>query len=170
MKSKNLVRAALIAAIYAAVSVLLAPISYGAVQIRVSEALTLLPILSLDAVWGVTLGCFLANLIGMFMGANILGPIDVVLGTLATFLAAICTRQLGKKSVWLAAFPPIFFNAVVVGAELAFVTGTASFSLFALEAAWVGLGQAGACIVLGIPLVKMVSKTNVFSDLQRGDR
>ncbi|MEG2924079.1 MAG: QueT transporter family protein, partial [Oscillospiraceae bacterium] len=76
MKIKRMVRGAFIGAIYATVSVALAPISYGMLQVRVSEALTLLPVFSADAVVGVTLGCFLANLIGMFMGANILGPLD----------------------------------------------------------------------------------------------
>lgn len=167
MNTKHLVRAALIAAIYATVSVLLAPISYGAVQVRISEALTLLPILSIDAVWGVTLGCFLANLIGMFTGANILGPLDVVLGTAATLAAAVCTRKIGKKNLWLATLPPIILNAAVVGGELAFITGAPTFTLFCVEAAWVGLGQAAACIVLGVPLVKIMAKTNVFGSLRQ---
>ena len=70
MKTDKLVRCALIAAVYAAVCLALPFLSYGPVQIRFSEALTLLPVLMPEAVVGLTLGCFLANLIGVFMGTT----------------------------------------------------------------------------------------------------
>ncbi|MEG2287896.1 MAG: QueT transporter family protein, partial [Ruthenibacterium sp.] len=76
--TKKLVRCALIAALYAAVSLALTPIPYGMMQARVSEALTLLPVLTPDAIAGVTLGCFLTNLVGVFTGANILGVLDLI--------------------------------------------------------------------------------------------
>ena len=162
MKTKQIARAACIAALYAGVSVALAPLSFGMVQVRVSEALTLLPVFSADAVWGVTLGCFLANLIGMFMGANILGPLDVVLGTAATLAAALLTRALRKKSPWLAALPPVLINALVIGGELTFAFGPHTLSVFAVQCAGVALGQAGACFVLGVPLVKLLQKNNTL--------
>ena len=71
-KTRTIVRCALIASLYTAVSLVLAPIAFGAVQARVSEAFTLLPVLVPDAVVGVTLGCFLTNLVGVFTGANVL--------------------------------------------------------------------------------------------------
>ncbi|MEF9975981.1 MAG: QueT transporter family protein [Oscillospiraceae bacterium] len=164
MKIKRMVRGAFIGAIYATVSVALAPISYGMLQVRVSEALTLLPVFSADAVVGVTLGCFLANLIGMFMGANILGPLDVIIGTAATLAAALCTRALRNKSPWLAALPPVFINALVVGGELTFVMGAFSLKVFAIQFFWVALGQACACFVLGVPLTKFLQKNSALCD------
>ena len=95
-KTRTIVRCALIASLYTAVSLVLAPIAFGAVQARVSEAFTLLPVLVPDAVVGVTLGCFLTNLVGVFTGANVLGALDIVFGTAATLTAALCTRRLAR--------------------------------------------------------------------------
>lgn len=158
--TQKLVRTAAIAAIYAAVSLVLAPISYGTVQVRISEALTLLPMFSPFGIVGVTLGCFITNLIGMFTGANILGGLDVLFGTSATFLAALLTYALRKKSVWLAALPPVIINAVVIGLELAFVIEGNFAAVFALQALSVGAGQLIACYLLGVPLVKLLQKNN----------
>ena len=94
MKNTNtLTRGAIIAALNAAVTLLLAPISYGQVQIRLSECLTLLPVLLPEAIPALAVGCLLANILG---GASIF---DIVFGTLATLLAAICTRCLRSNKV-----------------------------------------------------------------------
>jgi uncharacterized membrane protein len=138
---RYITRVAVIAALYAAVTLLLAPISYGALQFRVSEALTLLPILTPAGVLGLTVGCLIANLLG---SATIL---DIVFGTVATLLAARLTRQLRDKPV-LAALPPVVVNAIIVGAVLSYAF---SLPLF-LTIGQVGLGQLGACYVLGLPL------------------
>ena len=91
---RRMVVAAMIAAVYCAVSLLLLPLSFGAVQVRVSEALTLLPVLSPDAIVGVTLGCALTNALGSSMGL-----IDVVVGTSATLIAALMSWALRKARV-----------------------------------------------------------------------
>ena len=130
-KTRTIVRCALIASLYTAVSLVLAPIAFGAVQARVSEAFTLLPVLVPDAVVGVTLGCFLTNLVGVFTGANVLGALDIVFGTAATLTAALCTRRLARVRLRglpvAAAVPPVLINAVVVGAELAWAFGPRTF-------------------------------------------
>jgi uncharacterized membrane protein len=166
LKSKKIVRCAVIAAIYAVISLVLAPISYGPVQARVSEALTLLPIFTPDAIIGVTLGCFITNLIGVFTGANILGVLDIFLGTVATFAAALCTRALRnvvvKKLPVASVLPPILFNALVVGAELWWVIGPHTLSAFLIEALWVGVGEALSCVVLGFILVRAIESTPVL--------
>ena len=99
-----LARGAIIAALYAATTLLLAPISYGEIQVRLSESLTLLPILLPEAVPALTIGCLLANVLG---GCTIF---DIVFGTLATLLAAICTRCLRSRRsrcrFWPAQCPP----------------------------------------------------------------
>ncbi len=136
-----LARAAVIAALYAAITMLLAPISFGPVQFRVSEALTLLPILTPAAVPGLFVGCLVANLLG---SATIL---DVVFGSLATLAAAILTCRIRERPL-LAALPPVLVNAFVVGAVLAYAYNL-PFWLMVLE---VGVGELGVCYVLGLPL------------------
>lgn len=136
-----LARAAVIAALYAAITMLLAPISFGPVQFRVSEALTLLPILTPAAIPGLFVGCLAANLLG---GATAL---DVVFGSLATLAAAILTRRFRERPL-LAALPPVVVNAFVVGAVLTYAYNL-PFWLTVLE---VGVGQIGACYILGLPL------------------
>ena len=169
MKNKTLVRfciSAVIAALYAAVSLSLAPLSFGPIQIRIAEAMTLLPILFPEAIAGVTLGCFLTNLIGAILGVNLLGFFDVFAGTLATFLAAMLTwrcRKLCVKGVPLvSALMPVLFNAVIIGAELAYVLyPTALLTGFVINALEVGFGELVACFILGLPLVKALDKAQL---------
>ena len=104
--TRALARGAIIAALYTALTVLLAPLSYGEVQIRFSEAFTLLPILMPEAVPALLVGCLLSNILG---GCTIF---DIVFGSLATLLAAVCTRRLRDK-FWLAALMPVLFNGVI---------------------------------------------------------
>ncbi|MEG0913377.1 MAG: QueT transporter family protein [Oscillospiraceae bacterium] len=170
-KTKKIVFNALIAAIYATLSLTLAPISFGPLQIRISEALTLLPILNPCAIWGVTLGCLITNAAGVSMGLNILGAVDVVTGTLATLCAAFLTAKLGKVRFnglpVLAAVPPIIINAVVIGAELYLVNPTEGGVVMMLGfMGSVGLGQFGACMILGLILITMLEKTRISETLR----
>lgn len=105
---KYLTRAAIIAALYAALTVMLAPISFGMIQFRVAEALTALPLVMAEAVPGLAIGCLVANLLGGGM------PMDVVFGALATLLAAIATRRLRSRPA-LALAAPVVFNGIIVG-------------------------------------------------------
>ena len=121
---RALVVSALIAAIYAVLSLSLSFLSFGPVQVRVAEALTLLPVFSPVAIVGVTLGCFVTNLVGTFTGANVLGPLDMLFGTAATLTAALLSywlRKLRMKNLAIpSAIPPVLVNALVVGGELTF--------------------------------------------------
>ncbi len=167
MSTKSITRAAIVASIYVTVSILLAPFSFGAIQVRVAEALTMLPVISPVSIYGVTLGCIITNLYGAATGANILGIVDVFLGSGATLVAAIMSyklRNIRFKGVPIAScLPPILINAVVIGGELSVaITGglsVASWGLFGLQ---VGLGQLASCAVLGIPLVKLLEKKNII--------
>ena len=163
---KKICRISLIAALYLALSVFFAPIAFGNVQMRVSEALTILPVLSPLGVPGVTIGCLLANLYGAFTGANILGFMDVFFGTTATFISAILTRLMRKTVIKglpiVPAIPTVIINAIVVGAELSYVTTEKLFSpVFFLYALEVGLGQILSCIILGSILYKALKKANI---------
>lgn len=163
-KLKRMVFASVIAATYTALSLVLAPISFGQVQLRAAEALTVLPLFSPCAVWGVTLGCFLTNVVGLATGANVAGLVDVFVGTAATLAAALLTRALRgvrwKGLPVLATLPPVLVNAIAVGAELYLVLAPGSGVLVLLGfMGSVGLGQLGACTVLGLLLVKTLEKT-----------
>ena len=152
--TRNLTRAAMIAAIYCVLTLLFQPISYGPVQLRVSEALTLLPIFMAEAVPGLFIGCLLANLLGGAMWY------DVVFGSIATLLAAVCTRRLRRIPIAAAAMP-VLFNALIVGPVVYFAYSKApggAFSLFLLikDIASVGIGEAVVCFALGLTLVKMI--------------
>ena len=142
---RKICRAAVIGALYAAVTLLLAPISYGNLQCRVSEALCILPWFFPETAWGLFVGCLLANL----LGGN--GPLDIVFGSLATLFACLITARVKPRG--LALLPPVVVNGVMVGAMLAYVitpdTFWASFPIFGLE---VAVGEAVAMYALGLPL------------------
>lgn len=160
-KTQRLVRCAMIAALYTAVSLLLAPLSYGAVQVRVAEALTLLPVFTPDAIVGVTLGCLLTNLIGS-------SPIDAVFGTLATLVAALLTywlRGVRWRSLPVAsALMPVAVNALVVGAEITFffLDTPATLPALLFNMLTVGIGELVSCVVLGLLLVKAVESNQAL--------
>ena len=142
--TRRLARGAVIAALYTALTLLLAPISYGQFQIRLSEAMTLLPILLPEAVPALAIGCLLSNILG---GCTIF---DIVFGTLATLLAALCTRRLRGK-FWLAAAMPVVFNGVIVGAVVHYCYSPA-FPL-PLCMLTVATGEAIACMIVGPLLI-----------------
>ena len=147
--TRTLTQSAIIAAIYVAITLLLAPISYGQLQVRVSEALTLLPILTPTAIPGLFVGCLLANVFNP-AGASVL---DIVFGSLATLAAACCTYALRKKPL-LAACPPVIINAVVIGLVLHI-----QFQLpLVATMGWVGLGQLIACYAGGFALLWALKK------------
>ena len=157
MKAKKLVTNALIAALYAGATLALAPISYGVLQFRVSEALTLLPFLRKDTVWGITIGCLLANLLSP-MGVN---PLDVIFGTLASFLAAVLTSKC--RFAPLAVIPPVLCNGLIIGAVLAFTLSPdafmASFTAFSLQ---IAVEEFIVCTLLGLPLMYTVKKLGIL--------
>ena len=147
--TRRTVRGAAIAALYAALTILLAPISYGAIQIRLSEAMTLLPILMPEAVTGVTLGCLLANLLGGSMLP------DIVFGTLATFLAALATRRLRDRLI-PAAMMPVLSNGLIVGAVVHYCYAPEmALPLCMLS---VAAGEAVACLIFGPLLLRVIRR------------
>ena len=157
---RRLVRCAVIAAVYVVVCLVLAPFSYGAVQVRAAEALCLLPIFGAEYIVGVTLGCFLANLIGSTV-------IDVVFGTLATLMACLVTYKLRnvriKGLAIPASLPPVVFNMIIVGAfEITFFfsDGAPTAALAAFNAVTVGIGEIISCTVLGVALVKLIESND----------
>lgn len=158
---RDLTLAAAIAALYAALTLSLPIPQYGGVQLRVAEAFTVLPFLLPQAVPGLAVGCFIANLLGSPM------VVDWIFGTLATLLAALWTSRV--KNRWLAPLPPVLCNAVIVGAEIAwfFPEGMAFWPAYALNALSVGLGELIACYLLGGLLLTALPKLPYFQELMR---
>ena len=142
---RKLVRCGVVAAIYVVLCMALQPLSYGAVQVRVAEALCLLPVFGAEYIAGVVLGCFLANLLGSTI-------VDVIFGTLATLLACLVTyklRNIRIKGLAVAAsLPPVLFNAVIIGIEIAGIS--------------VGIGELISCTVLGVLLVKIIESSKAL--------
>ena len=165
-KNKNLTRFivfnGIVAALYVVLTYLLAPISYGPVQARISEAMTVFPIFSFNMIPGITLGCLISNL----LNPDNLGPVDIIGGTLATLLAGIFSRLIGKKNIWLGIIPPIVFNGLMVGGYLPFLlmeTVTWKEVLFTMLT--VAAGEAAVLVVLGLPLVAVIGKTGLKKKL-----
>lgn len=166
-KVKQMCFIALIAGIYASATIMLTPISFGNIQCRVAESLTLLAILCPEAIMGVTLGCAISNAICVAMGASMIGILDIIVGTLATFLAGVISykcRNIRIKNIpWISVFAPILFNGIFIGAELAIVLAPNAFwIMFLICGIEVALGEAIACIFVGLPLTLRLEKIGIF--------
>ena len=160
MKKKatlRLTRAALIAALYVALTYVSAAfsLSSGAIQFRLSEMLCILPIFMPEAVVGLTLGCLLANLLtGCVLW-------DIIFGAVATFIGAIGARLLRKlpeKLKFIATVPTVFANAIIVPFVLMYAYGApGSYFYFALT---VGIGEVVCASVLGTGIYYPLKKVS----------
>ena len=162
----SLAQSGMIAALYVALTALLQPIGFGPVQCRLAEALTILPVYLPSAVPGLTLGCFLSNLVGLTAGINPAGAWDLLFGTAATGLAAVlsyCWRnvRVGGLPV-LSTLPPIIINALVVGTELYVVYGGMSLLIHIV---FVAAGQTIACLLGGLVLATALQKSGLAERL-----
>ena len=163
--------AAVVGAAYAALTIGLAPISYGPVQFRISEVLCILPYFLPCTAWGLFVGCAISNLIGG-------GVLDIVFGSLTTFAAALLTAHIGKRKHTIAnslmgCLPPAVLNAVIVGAvvtavftvEGETVNPFTHWGLYAAAAASVGLGEAVVLYALGFPLMRWLPRQSFFQEI-----
>lgn len=184
----QLITSAIIAALYVVLTLPFAQISFGIIQIRFSELLCVLPVVTPGAIWGLFLGCFLANLLNPFN----LGPIDIVLGSLATLSGAWLSYRLArrfykgsyeestltfvqeswspKQKAWrrlvldaIILSPSCIFNALIVGTYLPFLITDAKRSLGAILVSQLSIlaSQALVVIVLGLPFLRLLSRLHV---------
>ena len=147
LQTQHLTRAAAVGAAYAVLSLFSSVFSltFGVVQCRFSEALCVLPFFFPETVWGLFAGCLITNLLSPY------GLLDLIVGSLATLIAALLTARCRKK--WLAPLPPVVLNTLLVGAVIAYEeTGlTAAFpATWAINGLTVGAGEAIACYGLGM--------------------
>ena len=153
MKNKGtlfLVQAAAIAAVYVVLTTVFAAFSFGEVQVRISEALTILPAFTPAAIPGLFVGCIISN----FLGGAIL--MDVIFGSIATLIGAVFTYKLRGSSKWLAPLPPIVANALIVPFTLFYGYGVNLPIPFMMLT--VGIGEVVSCGVLGMILYGALSK------------
>lgn len=160
-KTLYLAQAGVIAALYIALTVVFAPFSFGEIQVRIAEALTILPAFTAAAIPGLYVGCLLGNILG---GAVL--P-DVIFGSLATLLGALGTRVLRNAHPFLAPVPPIVANVLIVPWVLKYAYAVdlpIPFMMFS-----VGVGEVISCGVLGMIFYFALKKRKdtVFKD---GDR
>nr|WP_307989001.1 QueT transporter family protein [uncultured Niameybacter sp.] len=146
--TKRLVKVALVAALYAVLTIALAPISYGNLQFRISELMVLLAFFDPFYIGGLTLGCFVANL----LGPN--GIMDVIFGTLATFISVTAISFTAKSlngsrlGLCIASIWPTLFNGLIIGWMLNYL-----FKLpLALTMLEVGFGEFVVVSIVGVPL------------------
>ena len=156
---------ALIAAAYAGLTIILMPIAFGPVQIRLSEALTVLPLFTPAAIPGLFVGCIIANMFSPY------GLIDMIFGSLATLLAAAVTYFIGRKIknrpllYLLGPLPAVVFNALIIGGVLSFsISGFSGFFPYLILASQVALEESFPVYILGIPLIILYQKYLVKID------
>lgn len=185
-RSTSIARTGMIAAVYAAATLvallLLQGLAWGPVQFRISEAVTVLALLTPSAIPGLTIGCAIANLIALVInGTGALGMLDVVFGSLATCLGALWCWKLRERPA-LAVLGPVVANAVIVPAYLPLMLQgmgfyTIPFTTVSLDGAYLpmylfglistGIGEALVMYVLGLPLLAALKRSGVAKRLSR---
>ena len=182
MKSNYLARVGVIAAAYAACTLIallfLGSLAWGPIQFRVSEALCVLALFTPAAIPGLTLGCVIANVMNIVIsGTGMLGMLDVVFGSLATFAGALFTWKMRRHPL-VALAGPVLANALIVPAYLPLLLQgvgfyTIPFTTISLDNSWLfmylfglvttGVGEAVIMYVLGYPWARSLAKTPMFS-------
>ncbi|HEY5561019.1 MAG TPA: QueT transporter family protein [Clostridiaceae bacterium] len=156
LNTRKLAFSGMIAALYWALTVWLSVFSYGPIQFRVSEALTILPFFSPYFIPGLFAGCFLSNIFSP------VGIVDIIFGSSATLIAAILTYLIGRTNIkfkkYLAPMPPVLVNALIIGWEINKVYG-APFIIAFIE---VGFGELVVCYLIGLPLLLFIEKNKIL--------
>lgn len=156
--SNKLVKMAVVAAIYTVLTVMLAPISYGVIQFRISEIMVLLAFFNPIYIGGLTLGCLISNI----FGGN--GPLDIIFGTFATFISVVAISftskvlRANKFGLAIASIWPVIFNGIIIGWMLNIVSG-APLILTMLE---VGLSEFIIISIIGVPVALLLK--NKYGD------
>ena len=154
--TKALISAAIIGALYAALTMVSAPLSYGPWQLRISEALCILPFYYPYTAWGLCIGCAAANVISSA------GVLDIVFGSLATLLSCLAIAMLGRRGDSMgrriaACFMPAVFNGLIVGALLTYAAAgldpAQNVGAFLVFAGQVALGELAVMFAIGLPLM-----------------
>ena len=164
LQIKRMTNIAAIAAIYVAVSLVLNVFAFGPIQVRISEVLIIAAIISVDGIYGVTIGCFFTNLIGNTLGFSALGIADVVGGTILTLLAAILAyyfrNKRSKNNIpYLSLMMPVLLNMLGLPLIFAYIIHDGFFlNIYLSEVGFIFIGQFISCVVLGSLLFNPIEK------------
>ena len=169
---RHMCEAGVIAALYAVLTLLIPALSFGPLQVRLSELLTILPVFTPAAIPGLAIGCFFSNLFGIVSGANLAGAWDLLFGTTATVSAAVFARccrniRLFKLPILSALFATVI-NGFVVGAELTIAVFNSQWALLPLCIAEVAVGELMAATIGGLLLCFVLEKTGASKSIFRG--
>lgn len=156
-----------IAALYVVLTLPFAQFAFGPIQFRLAEIMTVLSIFTPAAIPGLTIGCFLSNL----LNPDNLGPIDVIFGSLATLLAATWTRAIFRKGEWLSSvlrdlvslIPPVLCNALIVGTYLTYLLadGSVTLKMIGLCILSVGVSEAVVVYAIGLPFLFFLQRAKI---------
>lgn len=154
MKNRDIAWISMISALYVIITLIFAYISYGPIQVRISEALTLLPFFDKRAIFALFIGCLVSNIFGG------LGMYDIIFGSVFTLIAAFLTYKM--KSIYMAGMPPVIINAFGVGLYLSLL-----FKLpYWTTVIYIGLGELISVYGIGLPLFLYLSRRKI---LQRSE-
>lgn len=158
LSTKKMVFGALVGALYAALTLAIPFMSFLPNQLRVSEALTVLPYFSSYSVVGIFVGCLVSNILSPY------GVLDIVIGSLASLIAALFTYYIGRSNFRykkiIAPLPAVIVNAIMIGWLISYSSNTP----FMVNAISVGFGQLLSCYILGLPLLFFIDKNSKLKD------
>ena len=171
---KFIVLSIMVASIYTAVSIAIPYISFNALQFRLAEILCILPLVSRKYIFGVTLGCFITNLIGAMSGTNLLGYMDCFIGTFATYLSLVMLYQFKniklKDKPILSLMMPVIINAIIRGAELAFALFPENMlEGFIISGSQIFISQFVICVVLGLVIYDKIINNKALKKIEGGN-
>jgi len=167
-KIRLVVYSGIIAALYVVLTLPMAQFAFGPIQFRLAEVLAVLPAFSAGFIPGVSLGCFLANL----LNPGNLGPVDIIGGTLATLIAGLLSKLIGKKNKILGIIPPVIVNGLIVGGYLPFLlidnSSEITASAVGISMFEVAASEAVLLVVAGIPFILLINKSKALRRLVDG--
>ena len=146
-------------AVYIALCIIFQPISFGEVQVRIAEALCILPIFDKYSVYSITLACMISNLVA---GGVI---IDVIFGSLATFIGLFAIRFIKSNNFFLKMFPTILSNALIIPFVLRYGYGLTNMPIY-ISMIWIALGEIISIYIIGYIFYQALIKTNLFNKLK----
>ena len=158
-ETRRLAVCAVVAALYAALTILTASFSFGPFQFRAAEALCVLPLFVPYTGWGLVVGCLIANLF------STVSALDLIVGPLATALA--CALLIRRRRAWVAVLAPVVCNGLLVGAMLAWVNLPADLFWhgLAMFGGEVSLSELAVMLLLGLPLLLLLRRTDLLRRL-----
>lgn len=156
--TRRIAHGAIIAAVYVVLCIIFQPISYGPVQFRIAEALTIMPLFTPAAIPGLFVGCVLANIIGQGV------IMDVIFGSLATLIGAVLGYLL-RGNRWLVPIPAVVANALIIPFVLRYGYGITDIPI-ALEMVYILAGEVVGCYILGevLATILMPHKNRLFKE------